>query len=65
MTDLLHAALEAAGKIAAMGLFALAIVIAAALATRADNRRIAEQQTRRMFAGNRRPSSTSTEGRAG
>lgn len=65
MTDLVHAAFEAAGKIAAMGLVALFVIIAAAVATHADNRRLADRQTRRMFAGNRRPSSTSTEGRAG
>lgn len=57
MTDVIHAAFEAAGKIAAMGIVALFVVVAAAVATRADNRRLAERQTRRMFTGNRRPAS--------
>lgn len=57
MTDVVHAAFEAAGKIAAFGLFALCVVIAAAVVTRADNRRLADRQTRRMFTGNRRPAS--------
>jgi hypothetical protein len=42
-------------KALGFGLLALLIVLAAAVYTRWDTRRIAEQQARRLFNGNRKP----------